>query len=99
LERLLSGEDDLTVLQATGEQWEAFVAWRDQLMRMAGASNSRLRASRDRSLPAEEPVGVGARILEVLEVLEEQEQQKAPVAVVSTMRTAPTRPPSGRRCS
>ena len=41
-------------------------------------SNSRLLASRDRSLPAEEPVGVGVRILESLEDLE----QKAPVVIV-----------------
>ena len=69
LDQFLSDEVDLTVLRATGEQWEAFVAYGvvDQLMRMAGVSNSRLLASRDRSLPTEEPVGVGARILEVLE--------------------------------
>ena len=68
------------MLRATGEQWEAFVAYGvvDQLMRTAGVSNARLLASRDRSLPAEEPVGVGARILEVIEDLE----QKAPVAIV-----------------
>src|SRR5919107_3633041 len=47
-------------------------------MRVAGVTNSRLLASRNRSLPAEEPVGVGARILEVLEELE----QKAPVVIV-----------------
>ena len=35
-------------------------------------------ASRNRSLPTEEPVGVGARVLEVLEDLE----QKAPVVIV-----------------
>jgi ATP/maltotriose-dependent transcriptional regulator MalT len=80
LDRFLSDEVDLTVLRATGEQWEAFLAYGvvDQLMRMAGVSNSRLLVSRDRSLPTEEPVGVGARILEVLE----DREQKAPVAVV-----------------
>ena len=77
---MLDDESDLTVLRATGEQWEAFVAYGvvDQLMRVAGVSAARLRAGRDRSLPVEEPVGVGARILEALAELE----QKAPVAVV-----------------
>jgi DNA-binding CsgD family transcriptional regulator len=80
LDHFLSEETDLTVLRATGEQWEAFVAFgvADQLMRRAGVSNSRLLASRNRSLPAEEPVGVGVRILESLEDLE----QKAPVVIV-----------------
>ena len=79
-DHFLSEETDLTVLRATGEQWEAFVAFgvADQLMRRAGVSNSRLLASRNRSLPAEEPVGVGVRILESLEDLE----QKAPVVIV-----------------
>jgi DNA-binding CsgD family transcriptional regulator len=80
LDRFLDDESDLTVLRATGEQWEAFVAYGvvDQLMRVAGVSAARLRAGRDRSLPAEEPVGVGARILEALAELE----QKAPVVIV-----------------
>ncbi len=80
LDRLLDDESDLTVLRATGEQWEAFVAYGvvDQLMRVAGVSSARLRAGRDRSLPAEEPVGVGARILEALAELE----QKTPLAIV-----------------
>ena len=68
------------MLRATGEQWEAFVAFGvvDQLMRVAGVSSARLRAGRDRSLPGEEPVGVGARILEALAELE----QKAPLVIV-----------------
>ena len=80
LDRLLDDESDLTVLRATGEQWEAFVAYGvvDQLMRVAGISAARLRVGRDRSLPAEEPVGVGARILEALEELE----QKTPLVIV-----------------
>lgn len=80
LDRFLDDESDLTVLRATGEQWEAFVAYGvvDQLMRTAGVSNARLLAGRMHALPAEEPVGVGARILEVLEDLE----QKAPVVIV-----------------
>ena len=38
LDRFLSEESELTVLRATGEQWEAFVAFGvvDQLMRTAG---------------------------------------------------------------
>src|SRR4051794_20156736 len=80
LDRFLDDESEMTVLRATGEQWEAFVAYGvvDQLMRVAGVSAARLRAGRDRSLPAEEPVGVGARILEALAALE----QKAPVVIV-----------------
>jgi predicted ATPase len=80
LDRFLADESDLTVLRATGEQWEAFVAFGvvDQLMRVAGVSSARLLAGRDRALPVEEPIGVGARILEVLEDLE----QKAPVVIV-----------------
>src|ERR687889_70469 len=80
LDHLLAAESDLTVLRATGEQWEAFVAYGvvDQLMRVAGVSSARLLAGRSRSLPAEEPIGVGARILEALEDIE----QKAPVAIV-----------------
>jgi len=74
IERLLADQSDLTILRATGEQWEAFVAYgvADQLMRVAGVSTSRLLAGRERSLPAEEPVGVGARILEVVEDLEDK---------------------------
>ena len=50
-------------LRATGEQWEAFVAYGvvDQLMRTAGVSRAKLLAGRVRSLPAEEPIGVGSQ--------------------------------------
>ena len=42
LDRFLDDESDLTVLRATGEQWEAFVAYGvvDQLMRVAGVSTA-----------------------------------------------------------
>ena len=97
LDHFLADVSDVTVLRATGEQWEAFVAYGvvDQLMRTAGVSNARLLASRDRSLPAEEPVGVGARILEVIEDLE----QKAPVAIVVDDAHGPTWIRSGHFCS
>lgn len=80
LEQFLSDEEGLIVLRATGEQWEASFAYGvvDQLMRTAGVKDSRLLAGRNRSLPTEEPVGVGARVLQVLEDLE----QKAPVVIV-----------------
>src|SRR5690242_19654446 len=44
IDRFLADEPDLTLLRATGEQWEAFVAYGvvDQLMRVAGVSNARL---------------------------------------------------------
>ena len=80
LEQFLATETDLTVLRATGEPWEAYVAYGvvDQIMRGAGVSTARLLVSRDRSFPPEEPVGVGAWILDVLKELD----QKAPVAVI-----------------
>ena len=71
LEQFLTDETDLTVLRATGEQWEAYVAYGviDQIMRVAGVSTTRLLVSRDRSFPPEEPVGVGAWILDVIKDL------------------------------
>ena len=81
LDQFLTEETDLTVLRATGEQWEAFVAFgvADQLMRGAGVEQ--LEAAGEPGTgrcPPEEPVGVGVRILESLEDLE----QKAPVVIV-----------------
>ncbi len=80
LDQFLAAETDLTVLRATGEPWEAYVAYGvvDQIMRCAGVSTAGLLVSRDRSFPPEEPVGVGAWILDVLQELE----QKAPVVVI-----------------
>ena len=80
IDHFLADRVDLTVLRATGEQWEAFVAYGvvDQLMRTAGVSKASLLAGRVRSLPAEEPVGVGARVLEAIEALE----AVAPVVLV-----------------
>ena len=80
LEQFLADETDLTVLRATGEQWEAYVAYGviDQIMRVAGVSTTRLLVSRDRSFPPEEPVGVGAWILDVIKEL----AQEAPVVVI-----------------
>jgi hypothetical protein len=62
IEQLLDGGSDFAVLRATGEPWEAYVAYGviDQIMRVAGVSTARLLASRARAFPAEEPVGVGA---------------------------------------
>ncbi|WP_395727276.1 AAA family ATPase [Nakamurella sp.] len=72
IDRLLAAEPDLTVLRAAGERWEAFVAFGvvDQLMRSTKVSRARLLADRQRSLPVEEPVGVGQRVLEAIEDLE-----------------------------
>jgi DNA-binding CsgD family transcriptional regulator len=74
IERSLSGLDGVTVLRASGEPWEAFVAFgvMDQLLRAAGVGGGLLLASRHRALPPEEPVRVGAVILEALEKLERQ---------------------------
>ena len=80
IDRLLASEPDLTVLRAAGERWEAFVAFGviDQLMRSTKVSRARLLADRERSLPAEEPVGVGQRVLQAIEDLE----ATAPVVLV-----------------
>jgi len=80
LDRFLTDEPELTVLRATGEPWEAYVAYGviDQLMRVAGVSTTRLLVSRDRSFPPEEPVGVGAWILDVVKEL----SQKATVVMI-----------------
>ncbi|HYI14162.1 MAG TPA: ATP-binding protein, partial [Thermomicrobiales bacterium] len=80
IDHFLDDLTDITILRATGEQWEAFVAYGviDQLMRTAGVSKAKLLGGRMRSLPAEEPVGVGSRVLEEIEDLE----SKAPVVLV-----------------
>jgi DNA-binding CsgD family transcriptional regulator/tetratricopeptide (TPR) repeat protein len=72
IDHLLADESDLNVLRAAGERWEAFVAFGviDQLMRSTKVSRARLLADRERSLPAEEPVGVGQRVLQAVEDLE-----------------------------
>lgn len=74
IEQFLSGMDGIAVLRASGEQWEAFVSFGviDQLVRAAGVGRGQLLAGRQRSLPLEEPVGVGAVLLEALEKLERQ---------------------------
>lgn len=74
IEQFLSGIDGIAVLRASGEQWEAFVSFGviDQLVRAAGVGRGQLLAGRQRSLPPEEPVGVGAVLLEALEKLERQ---------------------------
>ena len=80
VEQFLLETDGVQVLRASGEHWEALVTYGvvDQLMRVAGVSGAWLFASRERALPAEEPVSVGAWILEVLEDLE----QRGPLVVV-----------------
>ena len=81
IEQFLAELDDaVLVLRASGEQWEAFVAFgvMDQLLRAAGVRGGLLLASRQRALPPEEPVGVGAVVLEALEKLE----QKSPVVLL-----------------
>ncbi len=72
IDRLLASESDLTILRAAGERWEAFVAFGviDQLMRSTKISRARLLADRERSMPVEEPVGVGQRVLQTVEDLE-----------------------------
>lgn len=74
IEQFLSQVDGVATLRASGEQWEAFVAFGviDQLLRAAGVRGGLLLAGRQRSLPPEEPVGVGAVLLETLEKLERQ---------------------------
>ena len=78
--RFLAAEDDLHVLYASGEQWEALVAYGviDQLSRVAGPSGARVLGSRVEPPTTEEPVNVGARLLELWSDLEDQR----PVATV-----------------
>ena len=80
VDRFLLGEGDVQVLRASGERWEALVAYGvvDQLMRVARVSGVHLLATRERALPADEPGGVGAHILTLLGNLE----AKGPVALV-----------------
>ena len=68
VDRFLLGEGDVQVLRASGERWEALVAYGvvDQLMRVARVSGVHLLATRERALPADEPGGVGAHILTLL---------------------------------
>ena len=80
VERFLLTEDDLCVLRASGEQWEALVPFGviDQLMRAAKVGRVSVLAGRARALPPEEPISVGAVLLETLEKIED----KAPVVLV-----------------
>jgi AAA ATPase domain len=80
IDQFLLELDHAKVLRASGEQWEALVAFGviDQLLRTAGISKGLLLAGRNRSLPPEEPVVVGAVFLEALEALEHE----APVVLV-----------------
>lgn len=53
IEQFLSQVDGVATLRASGEQWEAFVAFGviDQLLRAAGVRGGLLLAGRQRSLP------------------------------------------------
>jgi len=80
IDQFLLGLDGARVLRASGEQWEALVAFGviDQLLRAAGISKGLVLASRNRSLLSEEPVGVGAVFLEAIEGIEHD----APLVIV-----------------
>ena len=79
IDQFLLGLDHAKVLRASGEQWEALVAFGviDQLLRTAGISKGLLLASRNRSLSPEEPVVVGAVFLEAIEALEHEAPRRA----------------------
>src|SRR3954454_20880707 len=72
VDRFLDLETDVQVLRAGGERWEALVPYGvvDQLMRGAAVSRARLLAGRERALPVDEPISVGARVLELLNELD-----------------------------
>ena len=74
VEQFLAGLDDTRLLRASGEQWEALVAYGviDQMLRAAGVRAGFLLAGRTRALAPEEPVSVGALLLESIESLEQQ---------------------------
>ena len=73
VERFLLGKEDLQVLRASGEEWEAGVRFGvvDQLLRPAGLSSARVLGRRAGALPAEEPNEVAAQILALLGELTE----------------------------
>ena len=74
VDHFLRHEQGITLLRASGEQWETLVPYGvvEQLMRAAGSSPTRLFASRQRALPPEEPISVGSTLLELFGELEEQ---------------------------
>src|SRR5690242_15558519 len=80
LERFLDLDDDLRILRAGGEQWEAFVPYGivDQLTRGTGISRARILAGREWALPPDEPISVGGLLLDLLGELD----GKRPVVIV-----------------
>src|SRR3954453_1009688 len=68
VDRFLELENDVQVLRASGEPWEALVPYgvADQLVRGVGFSRARMLAGREHALPVDEPISVGARVLELL---------------------------------
>jgi DNA-binding CsgD family transcriptional regulator len=80
VDRFVETEPDVQLLRARGEPWEALVPYGivDQLSRATGFSRARMHVSRERALPVDEPISVGARLLEVLGELD----GKGPVLLV-----------------
>ena len=80
VDRFVQLEDDIRVLRASGEPWEALVPYGvvDQLTRGAGVTPARILAGRERALPVDEPIGVGGRLLDLLGQLD----AKRPVVLV-----------------
>jgi len=80
LDRFLDVDDDLRILRASGEQWEAFVPYGivDQLTRGTGISRARILAGREWALPPDEPISVGGLLLDLLGELD----GKRPVVIV-----------------
>jgi ATP/maltotriose-dependent transcriptional regulator MalT len=74
IEQFLHGENDVRILRAGGERWEALVSYGvvDQLLRVAGVSRTRFIAGTDHEFPAEEPATIGTWVLEVLAGLDHQ---------------------------
>jgi ATP/maltotriose-dependent transcriptional regulator MalT len=72
LDRFLALETDAQALRASGEPWAALVPFGlvDQLIRAGGMSRAGILAARERALPIDEPISVGARILELLSELD-----------------------------
>jgi DNA-binding CsgD family transcriptional regulator/tetratricopeptide (TPR) repeat protein len=80
VDRFVQSHDDLQVLRASGEPWEALVAYGvvDQLIRGTGVSRARIFAGRERALPVDEPISVGEVLLDLLGKLD----GKRPVIIV-----------------
>ncbi|MGD9528929.1 MAG: AAA family ATPase [Dehalococcoidia bacterium] len=74
VDHFLRVDDEILVLRANGEPWEATVPFGvlDQLTRAADVSRASILARREHALPFDEPIAVGAAILDLLSELDSE---------------------------